>query len=112
MLQGEVAAATSQRGGFSDGLAARLVLSDGRRAFAKAVDTAAAPGVGSFHRREIAVAGGLPYGVPAARLLGSYDDGEWVALVLEDIEGTLPQQPWHEANLSECFTRLLTWRND
>ncbi|WTK93258.1 phosphotransferase [Streptomyces sp. NBC_01508] len=43
--RGTVTAATSQRGGFSDRLAARLRLADGRRAFAKAVDAGAARGV-------------------------------------------------------------------
>ncbi|MDX3850667.1 aminoglycoside phosphotransferase family protein [Streptomyces sp. AK02-01A] len=99
LLQGAVTTAISQQGGFSDGLAVRLELSDGRKAFAKAVDTVAAPAVGEFHRREIAVAGGLPSGVPAPRLLGSFDDGEWVALVFEDIDGALPAQPWREAEL-------------
>lgn len=52
VLGGRVTAATSQRGGFSDGLAARVELADGRRAFAKAVDAGAAPAVAAFHRRE------------------------------------------------------------
>lgn len=106
VLGGTVAVATSQQGGFSDGLAVRLRLSDGRRAFAKAVDSAAAPAVGEFHRREIAVAGALPPGVPAPRLLGSFDDGAWVALVFEDIEGTLPAQPWREPELERVLDAL------
>jgi aminoglycoside phosphotransferase len=103
VLRGRATAAASQPGGFSDGLAVRLRLADGRRAFAKAVDARAAPGVGAFHRREIAVAGGLPSGVPAPRLLGSYDDGEWVALVFEDIDGRLPAQPWCEDELERVL---------
>ncbi|MGW6740412.1 phosphotransferase family protein [Streptomyces sp. NPDC055025] len=106
VLQGRVTAAHSQQGGFSDGLAVRLELSDGRRAFAKAVDAVAAPGVGAFHRREIGVAGGLPSGVPASRLLGSFDDGEWVALVFEDIDGALPAQPWRETELERVLDAL------
>jgi hypothetical protein len=105
-LQGAVITATSQPGGFSDGLAARLELSDGRRAFVKAVDTTAAPGVGSFHRREIAVAGKLPSGVPVPRLLGCYDDGQWVAPVFEDIDGVLPAQPWRETELERVLDAL------
>ncbi|MFD7286496.1 aminoglycoside phosphotransferase family protein [Streptomyces sp. NPDC059863] len=106
VLQGTVTAATSQRGGFSDGLAVRLELSDGRGAFAKAVDTVAATAVGAFHRREGAVSAALPPGVPVPRLLGSYDDGEWVALVFEDIEGTLPAQPWRESELERVLDAL------
>jgi Ser/Thr protein kinase RdoA (MazF antagonist) len=103
VLQAKVTAADSQRGGFSDGLAARLQLSDGRRAFAKAVDAVASPGVGGFHRRETAVAGGLPSGVPAPRLTGSYDDGQWVALVFEDVDGKLPVQPWDATELERVL---------
>lgn len=99
VLGGTVAAATSQRGGFSDGLAARLRLADGRRAFAKAVDAEAAPGVAAFHRREVVVNGGLPPGAPVPGLLGSYDANGWVALVFEDVEGALPVQPWREGEL-------------
>ncbi|MET4926800.1 aminoglycoside phosphotransferase family protein [Streptomyces sp. PSRA5] len=106
VLGGTVAAATSQRGGFSDGLAARLRLADGRRAFAKAVDAEAAPGVAAFHRREVVVNGGLPYGAPVPRLLGSYDDQGWVALVFEDVEGVLPVQPWREDELVRVLDAL------
>lgn len=103
VLGGTVTSAVSQEGGFSDGLAVRLRLADGRRAFAKAVDAVTAPAVGAFHRREIAVAGRLPSGVPAPRLLGSFDDGDWVALVFEEIEGTLPVQPWREDELERVL---------
>ncbi|QXE34769.1 hypothetical protein KQY30_11250 [Streptomyces sp. GMY02] len=106
VLGGTVAMATSRQGGFSDGLAVRLRLTDGRGAFAKAVDSTAAPTVGEFHRREIAVAGALPPGVPAPRLLGSFDDGAWVALVFEDIEGALPAQPWREPELERVLDAL------
>ncbi|MFC8825950.1 phosphotransferase [Streptomyces sp. NPDC057137] len=99
VLGGTVAGATSQKGGFSDGLAARLRLADGRRAFAKAVDAAAAPGVAAHHRREVEVNGGLPPGAPVPRLLGAYDANGWVALVFEDVDGALPVQPWREGEL-------------
>ncbi|MFF3753770.1 aminoglycoside phosphotransferase family protein [Streptomyces sp. NPDC002018] len=106
VLQGTVAVATSQQGGFSDGLAVRLELADGRRAFVKAVDAVAAEAVGTFHRREIGVTSGLPAGVPVPRLLGSYDDGAWVALVFEDIDGALPAQPWRAAELERVLDAL------
>ncbi|MFI6691999.1 aminoglycoside phosphotransferase family protein [Streptomyces sp. NPDC050433] len=106
VLGGRVTAATSQRGGFSDGLAARLGLADGRRAFAKAVDATTAPAVAAFHRREAAVNDGLPHGVPVPRLLGAYDDQEWVALVFEDVDGALPVQPWREGELERVLDAL------
>lgn len=106
VLGGRVVEAESRPGGFSDGLAARLELADGRRAFTKAVDAGAAPGVAAFHRREVVVNGGLPYGVPVPRLLGSYDDREWVALVFEDVEGALPVQPWRGDELERVLHAL------
>ncbi|WP_405823677.1 aminoglycoside phosphotransferase family protein [Streptomyces sp. NBC_00838] len=106
VLGGTVAAATSQQGGFSDGLAARLQLDDGRRAFAKAVDAEAAPGVAAFHRREVVVNGGLPPGVPVPRLLGTHDEQGWVALVFEDVEGALPAQPWRQDELERVLDAL------
>lgn len=109
VLGGEVTAARSQQGGFSDGLAARLEMSDGRRAFAKAVGAMAAPAVGAFHRREIAVTGGLPSDVPAPRLLGPFDDGEWVALILEDVDGALPRQPWRRDELERVLDAIVDW---
>lgn len=99
-------AARSQPGGFSDGLAARLELADGRKVFAKAVDPGAAPGVAAFHRREVVVNGALPHGAPVPRLLGSYDDLGWVALGFEDIEGALPVQPWREDELERVLHAL------
>ncbi|MEV8336370.1 aminoglycoside phosphotransferase family protein [Streptomyces niveus] len=106
VLGGRVTVATSQPGGFSDGLAARLELADGRGAFAKAVDVGAAPGVAAFHRREVVVNGGLPGGAPVPELLGSYDDQGWVALVFEDIAGALPVQPWREDELVRVLDAL------
>lgn len=106
IVQGRVVAAWSQPGGFSEGLAARLELADGRRVFAKAVDAANAPSVAAFHRRELAVAQRLPAGIPAPRLVGGYDDGEWVALVFEEIDGALPEQPWREDELERVLDAL------
>jgi hypothetical protein len=48
------------RCGFSPGLASRLLLADGRLAFAKAVDAATHPVEGGFHRAELRVAAALP----------------------------------------------------
>ena len=97
-----VVAAASQPFGFSTGLAARLRLDNARRVFVKAIDTAAHPAVGEFHRREIVVAGALPAAVPAPRLLEGLDDldgGTWVALLFEDIDGWMPAQPWRPDEL-------------
>ncbi|GAA0895321.1 aminoglycoside phosphotransferase family protein [Pseudonocardia zijingensis] len=106
ILGAPVAAATSQPGGFSPGLAARLVLADGRRAFAKAVGALRNPDAPRFHRREVEVLAALPPDLPVPRLLGSYDDGEWVALVVEDVDGECPAEPWRPAELARVVDAM------
>ena len=109
ILGGRVVSARSQPGGFSPGLGARLVLEDGRRAFAKAVDGERNPDAPRFHRREVEVLAALPADLPVPGLLGSYDDGDWVALVVEDVDGVMPAEPWHPAELArvvEAMARL------
>ncbi|MFI7127112.1 aminoglycoside phosphotransferase family protein [Nonomuraea sp. NPDC050153] len=103
LLGSRVVGAAGQPGGFSEGVAARLRLADGGRAFVKAVSSRVAPGVARFHRREIEVSRRLPGDVPAPRLLDAYDDGTWVALVFEDVEGRLPAQPWRRDELDRVL---------
>jgi hypothetical protein len=99
ILGGVVVEAISQPGGFSAGLAARLRLADGRRVFVKAVSSLVDPDAARFHRREILVSQRLPAAAPVPRLRHDYDDGTWVALVFEDIDGSLPAQPWRPDEL-------------
>lgn len=105
-LGSPVVSAVSQPGGFSPGSADRVVLADGRRAFVKAVGTPVNPDSPDIHRREIAVTAQLPASAPVPRLLGSYDDGEWVALVLEDVDGRTPPMPWRVEDLRRVVTAL------
>ncbi|WP_217617034.1 hypothetical protein [Cellulomonas sp. GbtcB1] len=65
----------------------------GTRAFVKAVSTAQNADTPGLHRREIAVCSQLPVSRHVPRLVGSVDDGDWVALVLEDVPGRNPQVP-------------------
>jgi hypothetical protein len=85
-----VARAVNCEGGYSPGLAARLVLDDGRMVFAKAIDARAWPDQAIMYRAEVAVSSALPLTVPAPRLLGSLDDGHWVVLVFQNIDGREP----------------------
>jgi phosphotransferase family enzyme len=101
-----VVAAHSQPGGFSPGLAARLVLADGRRAFAKAVGAERNPVAPRFHRQEVEVLASLPPDLPVPRLLGSYDDGDWVALVVEDVDGETPAEPWRPDELARVVEAM------
>jgi aminoglycoside phosphotransferase (APT) family kinase protein len=88
-----VITATNLAGGFSPGPAARCDLSDGRSVFVKAAGLALNPVSPGMHRREAAVLAAMPSEVPAPRLIGVVDDGDWVALVTEWIDGRMPTAP-------------------
>ena len=81
------------------GLATRLRLADGRRAFVKAVGPEPNPDSPSLHRVEGRVMAVLPRSAPAPRLLGSLDQAGWVALAFEDIDGVHPSLPWRPDEL-------------
>lgn len=113
-LGGRVVAATNEPGGFSPGLAARCRLADGRRVFIKAVSPEQNEHACRIHRREAEVAtrvGALPH---APRLRHVEDDGRWVALVFDEIDGRQPQEPWRLDELDvvipaiRAFTRSVT----
>jgi hypothetical protein len=101
-----VAGAQSQQGGFSPGAAARLRLADGRRVFVKAVGPELNPDSPGMHRREGAVAAALPATVPSPRLRHTADDGEWVALVFEDVDGRQPRVPWQRDELDRVLAAV------
>ena len=98
-LGARVVDAVSQSGGFSPGIAARCRLSDGGRAFIKAVSAAQNEHSPRIHRREAEVAAQLPAWVPAPRLRHVVDDGRWVVLVFDDVEGRTPHEPWTDDDL-------------
>ena len=94
-----VVEAVGQRGGYGPSVAARCALADGRRVFIKAVSPAQNPDSPDMMRREARIAERLPAGAPAPALLHALDDGEWVALVFEEVPGRLPETPWDPAEL-------------
>ncbi|MFE7357668.1 phosphotransferase family protein [Streptomyces sp. NPDC057543] len=106
LLGAEVAEAASQPGGFSEGLASLLTLTDGRRVFVKAANSEHAPAVSDFHRREIAVTRQLAT-TWTPRLLDAYDDGIWIAGIYEEIRGKLPAQPWRADELDRVLAALI-----
>ncbi len=108
-LGSAVVEAIGQRGGYGPSLAARCRLADGRRVFVKAVSPAQNPESPVMMRRESEIAACLPPDVPAPALLHTIDDDEWIALVFEDIDGTLPATPWdpHELQRVIGATRRL-----
>ena len=104
-LGARVVQAVTQPGGFSPGVAARLRLDDGRRAFVKAVGDIN-PESPDIHRAEARIAAALPASAPAPRLLGTIDTAGWVILILEDIEGRTPAQPWQQAELDRVLVAM------
>ncbi|WP_144127179.1 phosphotransferase [Catellatospora sichuanensis] len=106
ILGDRVVEAVSQQGGFSPGTADRVRTAAGRRAFVKAVSPAQNERTVQLHRQEAVVSGALPPDVPAPRLLGCHDDGEWIALVLEDVEGRHPTTPWIRSELDAVLATL------
>jgi len=101
-----VVEAVTQPGGFSPGLAVRLRLADGRRAFVKAVGPEPNPDSPGFHRVEARVMAVLPRSAPAPRLLWSLDQGGWVALAFEDVDGVHPSLPWRPDELRRVLAML------
>jgi aminoglycoside phosphotransferase (APT) family kinase protein len=98
-LGGRVVEATTQPAGFSPGVAARLRLDDGRRAFVKAVGPEPNPDSPGVHRAEARTMAALPGSAPAPRLLWSLDRRGWVALGFEDVDGAHPVMPWRPGEL-------------
>lgn len=105
-LGSAVVSATTQYGGFSPGIAARVVCANGRRAFVKAVGTSLNPDTPRLFRQEVLVMTQLPPLDCVPRLYATYDDGDWVALLMEDIDGHQPAHPWTRAEVDLVFAAL------
>ena len=102
-----VVQAAAQQGGFSPGTADRVRTVSGRRAFVKAVGPHLNEHSPALHRREAAITAALPDTLPAPALLGTFDDGDWVALVLSDVDGRHPHIPWRAGELAAVLDALL-----
>ncbi|HEX2032758.1 MAG TPA: aminoglycoside phosphotransferase family protein [Chloroflexota bacterium] len=107
-LGARIVAAITQPSGFSPGVAVRLRLANGQRAFVKAVGPWPNPHAAGAHRREAAIVAALPPAVPVPRLLWSHDEGEggWVVLAFEEVDGRHPAQPWRADELQRVLTTL------
>ncbi|RZU52457.1 phosphotransferase family enzyme [Krasilnikovia cinnamomea] len=106
ILGSPVVTASSQPGGFSPGTADRVRTAAGVTAFVKAVSPALNERSTELARQEARLSAALPPHAPVPRFVGSYDDGEWVALVLEDIEGRHPHTPWRPDELAAAVRGL------
>ena len=105
-LGAPVEKAITQPGGFSPGCAARLVGANGERAFVKAVSSHANPESPTLYRREARTTAALPLDAPAPRLRATYDDGTWVGLLFDDIDGRHPHLPWQPAELRRVIAAI------
>ena len=105
-LGSRVVEAKTQRGGFSPGMAARLLLADGSRAFVKAVSEDANPDSHHIYRQEARIVAALPATVPAPRFRWMYDHRGWVALCFDDVDGRHPDEPWTERDLDLVIRSL------
>jgi aminoglycoside phosphotransferase (APT) family kinase protein len=101
-----VVSAESQAGGFSPGTADRVVTGSGRRAFVKAVTPAINERSAELARQEMHITAALPEHAPVPRMLGGFDDGEWVVLILEDVDGANPRTPWVPSEIDAAVTAL------
>lgn len=84
-----VRAATTQPGGFSHGLAARLELSDGRDVFVKAIDSD--DSLAAMYRTELETAARLPSTAPAPALRFSLDTPGWLVAIFDYVPGHHPR---------------------
>ncbi len=101
-----VVEALSQHEGFSPGVAAAVRGPSGERAFVKAVSSQANARTPDLHRAEAVATRLLPPELGSPRLLGMYDEGTWVALALEHVDGRVPERPWVAADLDAAVAVL------
>lgn len=89
-LGSTVTSAMTQASGFSPGVAARLTTASGAQAFIKAIATSRHAATAELHRYETRAMQAIPPTRLLPRLYSTLDDGDWVALLLEDIDGRHP----------------------
>lgn len=106
LADADVISETSATSGFSPGYAAVLGLSNGTEVFVKAVSPEQNPDSPGLARREIAVAGVLPPEVCAPHLWWHHDDGAWVLLGFQPVDGRAPEMPWRPVDLARALGAL------
>ncbi|HEV2891967.1 MAG TPA: hypothetical protein VGX28_16455 [Frankiaceae bacterium] len=108
VLGSPVVSVVPRVGGFSPGVAAGVTLADGRRAFVKAVGTPLNPHTPELYRHEVVVQGWLPRVPWTPALLGSWDDGDWVALAYEYVDAPTVPVPWSASSLAAVAALVRT----
>jgi aminoglycoside phosphotransferase (APT) family kinase protein len=105
-LGAPVVDAQSHAGGFSPGVAATLTLANGDRAFLKAACSEPNPITPDIHRQEVVIAAAMPRGAPVPAFRFAYDDGEWIALAFDHVDGVPPAEPWKPDELTRVLLAL------
>jgi len=81
--------------------------------FAGAVEVALArsqhPGWVFLYEREAGIVAHLPSGPPFPRLRTTVDEGDWLALVFDWIDGRPPAAPWSRADLDRVLEPRWPW---
>lgn len=106
-----VVQARTAPGGFSPGLAARILCADGQRWFVKAASAEVNPDTPLLHRQEARILGDLDSlisagRVAAPRLRATVEHGPWFALITDDIDGQHPALPWQDEQLDQVLRAL------
>ncbi|HET7388548.1 MAG TPA: phosphotransferase [Nocardioidaceae bacterium] len=108
-LGSPVVDAHSAGAGYTPGFASTLTVRDGQRQFVKAASVRAQRPFADAYRieirrlRELADTG---VRLPVPRLLWAHEDGSWVVLGLEYVEGGNPARPWRRDELDQCLDTL------
>jgi aminoglycoside phosphotransferase (APT) family kinase protein len=106
-----VVEAVTAPGGFSPGLAARVLCADGRPWFVKAASSEVNPDTPRLHRQEARVLGDLDSLIgsgqlPVPRLRATVEYDSWFALILDDIDGRHPALPWQDEQVGQVIGAL------
>lgn len=105
-LGGRLTPRSLAAGGFSPGPAGPCDVHGRGQVFVKACSASLNTVTPTLLRREAEVLGVLPSGVPAPRLLALVDDGDWVALAIEHLDGRTPMAPLRPAD-AQTFLELV-----
>jgi hypothetical protein len=107
LARADVVTETSATNGFSPGYAALLGLGNGTQVFVKAVSPEQNPESTDLARQEIKVAAVLPPKISAPHLWWHDDDGEWVLLGFQPVDGRAPEMPWQPDDLARALGALV-----
>jgi aminoglycoside phosphotransferase (APT) family kinase protein len=105
-LGAPVVQSETRPGGFSPGVAAKVVTARGKKAFIKSSSSSISKPSADVNRREIKHTRALQDNSRVPKLLHSFEKGDWVSLICEVVEGRHPQLPWVDEELDLVLSEL------